>query len=270
MRRGLEVIGLHAGHGTVEALHGLTLHFPLGTLTGVLGRNGAGKSTLVQAIAGTVPVTSGSIRWRGVEITSMSPHRRVAAGLMVVPDDRNVFFELTVEEHLSLSGGGVAPDGMYALFPELGRVAGRRVSSLSGGERQMVALARLLLRPGDCVLLDEASRGLAPSAVDRLYRALTDLVSPQRTVIVVEQYQSEILRRADIVYVISRGELAWAGEHNELIGGRLPTVAMTESGFVGDVRHVVTDRLIAGRHGLPSTGSVTDAVGPAGDEQTVA
>jgi ABC-type branched-subunit amino acid transport system ATPase component len=118
--------------------------------------------------------------------------------------------------------GAGSADAVAAVFPELTRLAGRRVSSLSGGERQMVALARLLLRPGDAVLLDEATRGLAPGAVARLYAALTDLVSPQRTVVVVEQYQSEILRRADIVFVMSRGGVAWAGERSEVAGGRLP------------------------------------------------
>ncbi|CAB4869915.1 unannotated protein [freshwater metagenome] len=223
MSSGLDVVDLRAGYGAVEALHGVTLSFPLGAVVALLGRNGAGKSSLLRVMAGTVAVSSGRVSWRGRDLARLPPDQRVVAGLTSIPDAPNVFHGLTVAENLAVFGQGIAPDPVFEVFPELRDKASRLAGTLSGGERQMVALGRLLLRPGQALLLDEASRGLSVGAVERLYAVLDDLATPERTIVVVEQYQPDILRRADLVYVLSRGEVAWAGEPGELAAGRLPT-----------------------------------------------
>jgi branched-chain amino acid transport system ATP-binding protein len=220
---GIDLDRVRAGYGPVEALHDISVHFPLGSMVALLGRNGAGKSTLLQVAAGTVRVTSGHVSWRGIDITDRSPHERVAAGFTVVPDEPNVFLDLSVAENLALFGKGLSTDPVYAAFPELSAKTGQRAGTLSGGERQLLALGRLLLGPGQALLLDEVSRGLAAGAAERLYHVLSELASPERTIVVVEQYQTDIIRHADLVYVMSRGELSWAGEHSELSGGRLPS-----------------------------------------------
>jgi branched-chain amino acid transport system ATP-binding protein len=219
---GLDVVHVRAGYGAVEVLHDLTLRFPLGSVVALLGRNGAGKSSLLRVVAGTLDVDSGHVTWHGRDITRLSPNQRAAAGITVVPDDPNVFYDLSVADNLALFGNGASPDPVYAAFPELAGKARQRANTLSGGERQMLALGGLLLRPGDALLLDEASRGLSAGAVERLYRVLGDLATPERTIVVVEQYHPDILRRADLIYVLSRGELAWAGESSELSMGPLP------------------------------------------------
>ena len=222
MSAGIDLTHVRAGYGHVEALHDLTVSFPLGSVTALVGRNGAGKSTLLRVVAGTVPVTSGMVTWDRRDITAMPAHRRAAQGLTLVPDDPNVFTTLSVAENLALFGGGAASDAVYDAFPELAGKQGRRAVTLSGGERQMLALARVLLRPGSVIALDELSRGLSAGAAARLYRALDALATPERVTIVVDQYLPDIARRADLVYVLRRGELAWAGERSEIGHGPLP------------------------------------------------
>jgi branched-chain amino acid transport system ATP-binding protein len=212
----LTLLGAHAGYGPVESLHGVTMAFPSASLVAVLGRNGAGKSTVMRALAGTVRLRRGTVCWRDRDVTTWSAYERAVAGITMVPDEDSVFASLTVEENLALFAGGDAFDAVFAVFPELEPLRARIAGTLSGGEQQMVALSRPLLRPGRVVLLDEASRGLAPSATTRLYEALAALVSPERTVVVVEQYAREVLALADVVYVLRRGDVAFAGEPAEL------------------------------------------------------
>jgi branched-chain amino acid transport system ATP-binding protein len=222
MSSGIDVRGVRAAYGAVEALHDVTLSFPLGSVVALLGRNGAGKSSLLRAIAGNIPVTSGRITWQGRDIARLPAFQRVAAGLTVVPDGTNVFAALSVAENLSLFGGGAPADPVYELFPELADKRGQRAGTLSGGERQMLALGRLLLRPGHALLLDEASTGLSAGAVERLYGVVDELATPDRVIVVVEQYLPEVIRRADLIYVLARGEVAWAGEPSELGTEPLP------------------------------------------------
>jgi branched-chain amino acid transport system ATP-binding protein len=212
----LALVGARAGYGPVEALHGVTMAFPAGSLIAVLGRNGAGKSTALRALAGTVSLRGGSVRWRERDVTSWSAYQRALAGITMVPDENSVFASLTVEENLTLFAGGDTVEPALAVFPELQALLGHIAGTLSGGEQQMLALSHPLLRPGRVVLLDEASRGLAPSAVTRLYHALRGLVAADRTVVVVEQYAREVLALAQIVYVLRRGDVAFAGESAEL------------------------------------------------------
>ena len=217
----LALVGARAGYGPVEALHGVTLDIPAGSLVGVLGRNGAGKSTAVRALAGTVPVREGAVFWQQHDVTKWSAYDRAMAGITMVPDEYGVFASLSVEQNLTLFAGHDGVDRTLAVFPELGALRERTAGTLSGGEQQMLAVSRALLRPGRVVLLDESSRGLAPAAIRRLYDALAELVAHGHAVVVVEQYAREVLARADVVYVLRRGDVAFAGEPAELRGDAL-------------------------------------------------
>jgi branched-chain amino acid transport system ATP-binding protein len=206
-------------YGSVEVLHGVTMGFPAGALVAVGGRNGAGKSTLLRALVGLLPFRSGRLRWRGEDVTDWTTGERARAGLTLVPDLNGVFTSLTVRENLGVFAGRAPLDAAFSLFPELRDLAqaeDRPAAVLSGGQRQMLALARIVLRRSQVVLLDEPSRGLAPPAVAGLYAGLARLAAEGRTVVVVEQYLDEVLRSADVVYVLRRGELAFAGEPAEL------------------------------------------------------
>ncbi len=217
----LSLVSARAGYGPVEALHGVTMAFPAGSMVAVLGRNGAGKSTALRTLAGTVRVRDGTVHWRHLDVTKWSAYERALAGITMVPDEHGAFASLTVEENLRLFAGADDFDRAFAVFPELARLRERTAGTLSGGEQQMLAVARPLLRPGGAVLLDEASRGLARAAVNRLYEALAALVSDGRAVVVVEQYARQVLERADVVYVLRRGDVAFAGEPGELHDGAL-------------------------------------------------
>ena len=216
----LSLVGAHAGYGPVEALHGVTIDIPAASLVAILGRNGAGKSTAVRALAGTVAVREGAVRWQHRDVTKWTAYDRAVAGITTVPDEYAVFTSLTVEENLSLFASN-GFDRSVEVFPALRALLNRTARNLSGGEQQMLAVSRALLRPGRVVLLDEVSRGLAPAAVGRLYDALSELLASGRAVVVVEQYAHEVLRRADVVYVLRRGDVAFAGEPAELHGDAL-------------------------------------------------
>jgi branched-chain amino acid transport system ATP-binding protein len=189
---------------------------PTGTVVALVGGNGAGKSTVVAALAGTVPLTGGRVLLDGREVTRLWPHQRAAAGLRVVPDVGNVFPGLTVAQNLAqfARGGDVA--AALAVFPELGRHLEQAAGTLSGGERQMLALARLLVRPGRCLVLDEPVRALSPGAIARAYAALRSQATPDRAVLIVDAPRPELLALAGIVYVLRRGVVGWAGEPVEL------------------------------------------------------
>jgi branched-chain amino acid transport system ATP-binding protein len=147
---------------------------------------------------------------------SRPAHRRAAAGFTLVPGDRNVFPSLTVAETLRLFGAGGSIEPVLDVFPELAPLLDRRGDELSGGERQMVALAHGLLRPGRVLMVDELSQGLSPGARRRAYAALAALAAPDRLIVLVEQYIVEALALADLVYVLDRGRLRFAGEPTEL------------------------------------------------------
>ena len=219
----LSVRGLRAGYGAVEVLHGVDLDVPSGAVTALLGPNGAGKSTLLSVLAGLLRPTGGSLRWQGRDLSHLTPDARARAGLLLVPERRGIFPTMTVRDNLEVFAGRGRPiDAAVAAFPVLADRARQLAGSLSGGEQQMLAMSRALLSTPRLLLLDEISIGLAPRVTRQLFDVVHDLAVAGTTVVLVEQYLSDALRLADIVYVLSRGEVAFAGEPAELAGRTLP------------------------------------------------
>jgi branched-chain amino acid transport system ATP-binding protein len=224
----LELAGVRAGYGAVEVLHGVDLAVPAGALTALLGPNGAGKSTLLSVVAGLLPLKAGAVRWEGRDISRLPPNVRARAGLALVPERRGIFPELTVAENLAIFRGSAASDDeAIAAFPVLGRRLEQRAGSLSGGEQQMLAMSRALLQKPSLLLLDEISFGLAPRVVRSLFDVVADLARAGTTVVLVEQYLSDALRLAEVVYVLARGDVVFAGEPGELTGRSLPGYVQT-------------------------------------------
>jgi branched-chain amino acid transport system ATP-binding protein len=220
----LEVDGLRVAYGSLEVLHGVDLVVPEGGVTAVLGRNGAGKTTLMSALAGLAPPRAGRVRWRGRDVTGWSVRERAVAGMLLVPERGGTFPDLTVAEHLDLFAVTPAERARVAevleRFPVLGERRHQRAGSLSGGEQQQLAVSRVLLQQPRLVLLDELSSGLAPRLADQLFEVVAELAT-RSTVVLVEQYVSDALRLAEVVYVLDHGTVLWAGEPAEL-GGSLP------------------------------------------------
>jgi branched-chain amino acid transport system ATP-binding protein len=215
----LTVHGVRAGYGGGQVLHGVNLRVPAGTVTAVVGPNGAGKTTLVHAIAGLVRVSGGDVRLSGTVLSGQPAHRIARAGVGLVPQGRRVFASLTVAEHFALAGrgdGGRADRGrgtgvleMLRLFPRLGERLGHRGDQLSGGEQQMLAIARALLLRPRLLLLDEPCEGLAPDLAGRIRDLVGRLAAGGVTVLLVEQGLDVVLEVADRVAVLDRGRFVY-------------------------------------------------------------
>jgi branched-chain amino acid transport system ATP-binding protein len=219
----LSLRDVRASYGSVEVLHGVSLDVPHGALTTLLGPNGAGKSTLLSVIAGLLPIRSGEIRWDGTVINDVAPHARAKAGMVLVPDRQGVFPDLSVRDNLEVFAGSrhswdIATDTFPVLAERLSQPAGL----LSGGEQQMLAISRALLQNPKLLMLDEISLGLAPRVTRQLFNVVAGLAQHGTTVILVEQHFSDALRLADVVYVLRRGQVAFAGEPGELASSVLP------------------------------------------------
>ena len=210
----LEIEGLRAGYGRVEVLHGVDLSVESGTVLGLLGRNGAGKTTLLRAIMGLTANSSGNIRCGGAELQGLAPHRIPSCGIAYVPQGRRLFAEMSVEENLRmglLAGGSderttrlaFALDRFPALKERLRTQAGR----LSGGQQQMVAMARALATGARVLLLDEPSEGLQPSLVDRILETIAELRAEGVTMLLVEQKVEAALRVAERIAFIEQGRI---------------------------------------------------------------
>ena len=219
----LSLRGVRAGYGAVEVLHGIDLDVPSGALTALIGPNGAGKTTLLSVLAGLLPVTSGTIRWRGKQLHGVPADLRSRSGLVLVPERRGIFGSLSVGDNLEVFAGR---DGDYSpafdAFPVLEQRLAQAAGSLSGGEQQMLAMSRPLLSRPKVLLVDEISFGLAPRVTHQLFDVVADLARTGTTVVLVDQHLTEVLKLADVVYVLSRGEVAFAGEPAELHGQTLP------------------------------------------------
>lgn len=218
--------GVRAGYGQVEVIHGLTLAFARGSLTALLGPNGAGKTTTLHVMAGLVPVESGELIWSGADVTATSAYERARAGMVLIPERRGIFFKLSVRENLEVFAQGPGEQRSFenalSAFPVLGERLDQSAGTLSGGEQQMLAMSRALLRRPRLLLLDEVSLGLAPRITAHLFEVVREIAKGQTTVVLVDQYLGAALAMADLVYVLSRGELAFAGEPGELDPADLP------------------------------------------------
>lgn len=215
----LEVDGLVVSYGPSLALDGIDLAVPEGALVGVLGPNGAGKSTLLRTIAGLVPAAAGRIHFDGTRIDGRPAHEVSRRGVCLIPEGRGILPSLTVADNLriALPQEPAAVDAVFARFPVLGERLDQPAGTLSGGEQQMLALARAFGELPRLLLVDEPSLGLAPKLVTTIARTLAHLHRRLgRTIVWVEQYASRVLEAADLVYILGRGRVVWAGEPAEL------------------------------------------------------
>jgi branched-chain amino acid transport system ATP-binding protein len=220
----LVVEGLVARYGPIEALRGIDLTVFEGEIIALIGANGAGKSTLLMTISGIVKTASGRILFDGADLNGMAPHRIARTGIAHVPEGRHIFPRMTVEENLAMGAVGVSADveiaereRTYALFPVLAERRRQRAGTLSGGEQQMLAIARALMGRPRLLLLDEPSLGLAPLMVKRIFSAIAEINAERRTtVLLVEQNAYHALRVASRAYVLSHGNMVLSGSAGDL------------------------------------------------------
>ncbi len=218
----LEVQGLSVRYGESPALFDVSLEVPKGAVLAVLGANGAGKSTLARSIAGLVPPAAGRICFLGRDVTRTSAHRIRRLGLTYVPEGRGVFPSLSVRDNLRLAvvqepkrGRVAATERAIELFPVLGSRLSQRAGSLSGGEQQMLALARALAVPPKLIIADEMSLGLAPLVVETVFQRLEESRQAGITVVLTEQFVHRSLALADRCLILTRGRVGWTGPASE-------------------------------------------------------
>ena len=207
----LEVKALSAGYGRARVLQEMSFEARAGEVTALLGRNAAGKSTTLKAVMGLVPAWSGEIRLDGERIERLEPHEIARRGLGYVPEDRRIFTDLTVEENLEVgrrTTGSWSDAAIYGLFPVLEGMRDRRGDRISGGEQQMLAIARTLAGNPKAILLDEPSEGLAPIVVNAVVKAIREMKRAGMTIVLAEQSLRFAQRVADRVYRIEKGRLA--------------------------------------------------------------
>jgi branched-chain amino acid transport system ATP-binding protein len=237
----LEVRGLSAGYGRLSVLHGLDLEAADGQLVAVIGANGAGKTTLLRALSGLIPVSSGTVTLAGVDVTGYGPERLARQGLAHVPENRLVFPSLTVEDNLRLGAytrrrepaaeRGRVRARALALFPRLEPRLQQAAGTLSGGEQQMLAIARGLMAQPRVLVLDEPSVGLAPRLVGEIFTALGHLRDDGLTLVAVEQNARAAFAVADHVYVMDRGRVVLHGDAATLAADPRVTAAFLGGGF---------------------------------------
>ena len=223
----LEVVDLHVHYGKVEALKGISLTVDEGEIVTLIGANGAGKTTTLKTISGVRPVTTGSVSFRGENITNMPGHRRVEMGLCQAPEGRGIFPGMSVLENLEM--GTYARRGhqrrevtadfsrVYDLFPRLAERKEQPGGTLSGGEQQMLAIARALMARPQLLLLDEPSMGLAPKLVSQIFRIIKEIASQGTTILVVEQNAVQALSLANRAYVLETGQVVRSAEARSLL-----------------------------------------------------
>ena len=215
----LEVSGLRAGYGPAEVLFGVDLTLARGEVAALMGRNGAGKSTTLKAIMGLLAPRAGTVRFAGQEIAGMAPYRIARLGLGYVPEERRIFTDLTVMENLAV-GRRAAPAGrdpwtperLFAFFPNLAEMRHRSAGAMSGGEQQMLTIARTLMGNPEAVLLDEPSEGLAPVIVEQMAEAVLRMKDEGLAVLVSEQNLDFAAAVADRALILEKGTVRWQGD----------------------------------------------------------
>ena len=221
----LEVSDLEVRYGAIRAVRGISLRVGEGELVALIGANGAGKSSALMCMAGALKAAGGSVRLDGSEITSAKPEAIVRRGIATVPETRDVFPDLTVDENLMLGGytrradaAGFAEDRakMLALFPRLAERGAQPAGTLSGGEQQMLVIARAMMSRPKVLLLDEPSLGLAPVVVDQIFGMIAALKASGTTILLVEQNVAKALSVADRAYVMRLGRIAASGTAAEI------------------------------------------------------
>ncbi len=222
----LEVRDLQVGYGGIHAVKGIDLHIGSGELVALIGSNGAGKTTALKTLAGLLHPTGGQIRYDGMDLQEVPAHRRVAMGMALVPEGRGVFARLTVAENLQMGAytrsdqPGIAADlaRMYELFPRLAERRDQLAGTLSGGEQQMVAMARALMSRPRLLMLDEPSMGLAPLMVQKIFETISDIAAQGMSILLVEQNARLALQVARRGYVMESGAITLSGAAGELLG----------------------------------------------------
>ncbi len=219
----LDVRELTVGYGRVQAVRKVSFSVAAGALVTLVGANGAGKSSIINAVSGVLRARSGQITFQGRDITRTPAHRLVGIGLVQVPEGRQILATLTVDENLRLGGwhrrrtAAAAINEMYARFAVLAERRSLPAGTLSGGEQQLLTIARALVARPTLLLMDEPSMGLAPKIVDEVFRVITEIRAAGTTVLLVEQNARRALRAADHGYVLASGEIVAAGPSQQLL-----------------------------------------------------
>jgi branched-chain amino acid transport system ATP-binding protein len=231
----LTIENLRSSYGRIEVLHGVSIDVQQGEIVSLVGTNGAGKTTLLRSISGVQPVTSGSIVFAGQRIDGVPAHMRVARGIVQVPEGRQLFAPLSVEDNLKLGAwirrsDNLEPDlrQIYDLFPMLAPLRHQTAGTLSGGQQQMLAIGRALMARPRLLLLDEPSMGLAPILVDQILAVVRDLRTSGLTILLVEQNARAALAIADRGYVVETGRIAMTGSAVSLLAD-----ARIQSAYLG-------------------------------------
>jgi branched-chain amino acid transport system ATP-binding protein len=224
----LEVRDLHVHYGAIEALRGISLEVPAGEVVALIGANGAGKTTTLRAISRMLRASAGTVRFLGEDVTRLPSHAIVARGMAHAPEGRGIFLNLTVGENLALGAylrrdrEAIAHDAdrAFALFPILAERRGQVAGTLSGGEQQMLAVARALMSRPKLMLLDEPSLGLAPQVVERIFGVLREVNQGGVALLLVEQNAHKALQLAHRGYVLETGAVVMRGTGKELLASR--------------------------------------------------
>lgn len=216
----LELRDISGGYGHTTVLRGVSITVPAASVTALLGPNGAGKTTLLKTVSGLLRPTSGTVVIDGEDVTKLSPFRRTARGVCHIPEGRGIFRSLTVRDNLIMQSAkgseGDALERATEVFPILGNRLQQPAGTLSGGEQQMLAMARAYVQKPRLILVDEASLGLAPLIVGSIFEFLHQLAQEGVALLIVDQFVTRALAMASTAYVLGRGEITFAGSAQEL------------------------------------------------------